>query len=414
MDSTNPGLAHLIRDGALRRIMANTALVGLVGAVMNTSTSLFLATAIGATPLMIGLYFTGRGLLEVVAGLTLGALSDRTGNRRALLTLCSFVSAGGALAYATIRNYYVLFAVGAVLFAIGGSGFAQLFAYNRDFASARALNPTLLNSVLRSITSACWIVGPPLGFFLIAVRGFTTLYLIIAVLCVTSGVVCRWLLPDLTDTVTKRTAKGNPFTGIGRSLWLLILAVMLMLTVNIIYQINIALFVTRDLGLDTGFTGLLLGFCAALEVGVILLLGRHADRIGKWRLVLAATACATIFFAALPFVHSKAGLLLLQLPNAFWTAIVLSIPVTILQDAMGDRVGVASSLYTSSFQVGILLGGTTAGVVAEWLGFTDVFFVCAALAAAATVFLAAAARLTRARDQAQASVPATASPGPAT
>src|SRR5687767_6630831 len=101
MERTGTGFAqHLVRDGALRAIMANTALVGLVGALVNTSTSLFLATAIGATPLMVGLYFTGRGLLEVVTGLTLGALSDRTGNRRALLTLCSFVSAAGALAYA--------------------------------------------------------------------------------------------------------------------------------------------------------------------------------------------------------------------------------------------------------------------------------------------------------------------------
>jgi SET family sugar efflux transporter-like MFS transporter len=93
--------------------------------------------------------------------------------------------------------------------------------------------------------------------------------------------------------------------------------------------------------------------------------------------------------------------------NAVWTAIVLSIPVTILQDAMGDRIGVASSLYTSSFQIGILLGGATAGVVAEWFGFTNVFFVCAVLTAAATVFLAAA-RPGRARDEAEGGVPAAA------
>ncbi|MFV2086472.1 sugar efflux transporter [Micromonospora sp. LOL_021] len=398
MASKSTGFTQLVNDGALRGLMVNTALVGLGGALVNTSTSLFLATAIGATPLLIGLFFTGRGLLEVAAGLSLGALSDRTGNRRTLLMLCPFFSAAGALAYSTIRDYYVLFAIGAVFFAIGGSGFAQIFAYNRDFASARSLNPTLLNSVLRSITSTCWIVGPPLGFFLIDARGFTALYLLTGALYMTSGVLCRWLLPDLTDTVTKNKARGNPFAGIGRSLWLLILAVLLMLTVNNIYQINVALFITRDLGLNAGFVGLLLGLCAALEVGVILVLGRYADRIGKGRLMLAATACATIFFVALPFVQTKLALVLLQVPNALWTAIVLSIPVTILQDAMGNRVGMASSLYTSSFQIGILLGGATAGVVAEWLGFTNVFFACAILTAAATAFLAAD-RQGRARDR---------------
>ena len=389
MTTAGTGLGQLIKDRGLWGIMANTAIVGVAGALVNTSTSLFLATAIGATPLMIGLFFTGRGLLEVTSGLAVGALSDRTGNRRALLVVCALLSASGALSYAVLRNYYLLFAIGAVLFAVGGSGFAQIFAYNRDFASARALNPTLLNSVLRSITSTCWIVGPPIGFFLIDARGFAPVYLLAATLYATSGLLCRWLLPDLSRTVRKNTARGNPFAGIDRSLWSLVLAVVLMLTVNNIYQIDVALFITRDLHFEAGFTGLLLGLCAALEVVVILLIGRHADRIGKRRLVLAATACATAFFAALPFAHSKTALLLLQVPNALWTAIVLSIPVTILQDAMKDRVGVASSLYTSSFQIGILLGGVTAGVAAEWMGFTNVFFVCAALAAVATALLTA-------------------------
>ena len=118
----------------------------------------------------------------------------------------------------------------------------------------------------------------------------------------------------------------------------------------------------------------------------------RADRIGKRRLVAYAAGCATVFFTALPLAGSQLALLALQALNAFFMAVVLSIPVTILQEAMPDRVGAASSLFTGAFQVGVMLGGATAGTVVAWLGHGRVFFVCALLAALATVLLTAGSR----------------------
>ncbi len=382
--------AELMRDGALGGLVGSTGLMGIAGAMMATSVSLFLADEIGATPLMIGLFAMGRGALDIFFGLTLGALSDRRGNRRQLLALCTFLSAAGALSYMVLRNYYLLLGIGAVLFGVGSACFSQLLAYTRNVAEDRELNVTFFNSVLRSVISFTWIVGPPLGFMLIAAQGFGVLYFTAGVLYLASGVMTLWLLPNLNTVTTRETKRkrSSPLSGVSRGIWRLLCAIVLLMAVNAAYQIDIALFITRDLGFDAGFTGLLLGLGAALEVPIMLLVGSHADRIGKWRLLVFAAVCAAAFFCALPLVHSKTALLLLQIPNALWTAILLSIPVTILQDAMSDRVGAASSLYTSSFNIGVLLGGATTGVVTQWVGFTDVFWVCAMLSAVAALLLA--------------------------
>jgi hypothetical protein len=50
--------------------------------------------------------------------------------------------------------------------------------------------------------------------------------------------------------------KGNPFAGLGRSSWTLLVATVLLLAVNSVNQIDIALFVTEQLGYGTG-----IGFC---------------------------------------------------------------------------------------------------------------------------------------------------------
>ncbi|WP_405014573.1 sugar efflux transporter [Kitasatospora sp. NBC_01539] len=380
-------IGPLLRDRALGGLVGATGMIGIGGAMVTTSVSLFLSDEVGVTPLLIGLFFAGRAVMEIVSDLVVGAMSDRIGNRRALLAICSLLSGIGALCFAGLRNYYLLFAAAAVFFGIGSACFSQLFAYTREFADNRAMNPTFFNSALRSVTSLAWIVGPPLGFLLIDVRGFPTLFLTAAALYTAAGALCLWWLPNLRVESGDASA-GSPYRGIGGQMLLLMIAVVLLLAVNSIYQINIALFVTKDLGFDAGFTGIMLGTASALEVPVMMYLGSRAERFGKWRLVTAGALCAVVFFSLLPLADEKWMLIVLQLPNAAWTAVVLSIPVTILQDAMADRVGAASALYSSSFKAGIALGGATAGTVAQWAGFTDVFWVCALLSAAAALLLA--------------------------
>ncbi|MCC3655416.1 MFS transporter [Streptomyces sp. S07_1.15] len=417
-------VAGVLKDGALNSLIGVTGMVGVAGAMVVTSTSLFLSDAVRVSPLMIGLFFAARAASEILSDLVVGALSDRMSSRRSLLALCAACSAAGAVGYLLLRDYYALLVTGALFFGIGGAVFSQLFAYTREFADSRGTDAAFFNSALRSVTSVAWIVGPPFGFYLISSRGFSSLFFAAAVFYLLSAALCALALPDTGRTRPARAdaadgaAEGlpeeapgeaaagpeksapektaapaapapprNAFSGLTPRVRSLMAVIVLMLTVNSIYQINIALFVTKDLGLGKGFAGLLLGLAAALEIPLMIYTGAKAERIGKWRLVTVAAVCATLFFAALPFTESPVALLLLQVPNALWTAIVLSIPVIILQNAMSDRIGAASALYGASFKAGSFLGGMTAGAVAQWLGFTHVFWACAVLSAVAALLL---------------------------
>ncbi|WP_327188545.1 MFS transporter [Streptomyces xinghaiensis] len=417
-------VAGVLKDGALNSLIGVTGMVGVAGAMVVTSTSLFLSDAVRVSPLMIGLFFAARAASEILSDLVVGALSDRMSSRRSLLALCAACSAAGAVGYLLLRDYYALLVTGALFFGIGGAVFSQLFAYTREFADSRGTDAAFFNSALRSVTSVAWIVGPPFGFYLISSRGFSSLFFAAAVFYLLSAALCALALPDtgrtrpvradaadgaaegLPEEAPGEAAAGpeksapektaapaapapprNAFSGLTPRVRSLMAVIVLMLTVNSIYQINIALFVTKDLGLGKGFAGLLLGLAAALEIPLMIYTGAKAERIGKWRLVTVAAVCATLFFAALPFTESPVALLLLQVPNALWTAIVLSIPVIILQNAMSDRIGAASALYGASFKAGSFLGGMTAGAVAQWLGFTHVFWACAVLSAVAALLL---------------------------
>ncbi|MGX7823950.1 MFS transporter [Actinokineospora sp. 24-640] len=381
-------LARVLSDGPLTRLAGATAVIGVGGAFVVTTTSLFLAEAVLATPLMIGLFFAGRAAAEIGTDLYVGSLSDRLRSRRTLIAVCALLSAVGAFSYMLLRDYTALLVAGALFFGIGGATFAQLFAYTREFAEHRRVGPTLFTSALRSVTTMAWIIGPPLAFLIIAEFDFATLYAVAGVLYLAGAALSRWGMPDLAKAVEERPQRRRSvYAGLGARTYLLLGALVLMLTVNMAYQITIALFATKDLGMGTGVPGLLVGLAAVIEIPATLLIGAHADRLGKSRILLASTVMAAVFFAVLPFATTLPMLLLLQVPNALWTAGVLSLPVIMLQDEMPDRLGAASALYASGFKAGALLGGSVTGVAGQFLGYTNVFWVCAGLSALAALLI---------------------------
>jgi MFS transporter, SET family, sugar efflux transporter len=159
--------------------------------------------------------------------------------------------------------------------------------------------------------------------------------------------------------------------------------------VNQIYGIGIALYVTKDLHLGTSLVGWLAGLGAGLEIPIMIIAGRVADRLGKLRLVIAAAGGAAVFFCLLPLVNSAPALLALQLVNAAWTAVALSIPMVMVQEEIRGGAGTSAAVYSAAYTSAGLIAGAVTGVTAAAIGFRNVFWVCAGLSVLAMLLLAA-------------------------
>ena len=94
---------------------------------------------------------------------------------------------------------------------------------------------------------------------------------------------------------------------------------------------------------------------------------------------------ATLFFCLLPLADSAAALLGLQVLNAAWVGIALSLPMVMIQNEAPGGAGQSSSLYSSVMITAQLLAGVTASAI----GFGNAFWVCAALSAVAAGLLVA-------------------------
>lgn len=368
-------------------------LFGLTGAALSPTLSLFLANAVHAAPVLIGLFFTAYATSEIVAGLVMGWLSDRMRDRRVLIGLCSLAGAAGMLCLALLRDYALLLVACMVFTSIGSGALAQLFAYTNEFATARGREITAYSSVMRSVFSGAWVVGAPLGLVLMARYGFRPLYLAVAVVTLAMGAAGRWGLrsvPGKTGVETARAGEAAGRNGLRRTVrearlpvrvWLLLSVVLILNTVIQMYNIDISLHVTKNLGRSTDLVAWMVGLTSAAEIPVMIVAGRSARRLGNGRLVGASAVVAVASYCLMAVVSAPGALVAVAVLTGVWQGVALSIPMVMIQEEMPGGVGMSSSIYGAAFSSAGLIAGAVTGTTAALVGYGGVLWVCAALSA---------------------------------
>jgi MFS transporter, SET family, sugar efflux transporter len=394
--------------GDLRRqsvpLVGAIAICGLTTAGLNPTLSLFLADAVHAAPFLIGLFFTARAATGVVANLATGWISDRMRDRRVIIAFTGVTSAASTLCLALFRDYMVVLITCVVFASIGQGSMGQLFAYSKEFSAARGRDATSFTSVMRSVFSAAYAVGPPIALFMLARYGFRPLYLCVVGLYLASVPLGRWGLRRAAPAAphggqarggqARRGERGGLWRTIRSSslsarLWLLLGVVLVLGIVNQMYSIDIALHVTKDLRQSPQLVGWMLGLTAGVEIPAMIAAGRVAMRVGRGRLVGVSAVVAVVSYCLLPLAASPAALLALAALIGTWQGITLSIPMIMVQDEAPGGAGTTTSLYNAAFGSAAMLAGAVTGVTASAVGYGNVLWVCAALSAVAALLMLA-------------------------
>src|SRR5512133_1026130 len=112
--------------------------VGLSSAIAGPFLSLFLSTAVRASPLQITIFLVMAPLAGVVTSTFIGRLSDRRAIRRKLLIAASLAGMVGTGLTAFVRDYWLLLGLATTTSALAATLFPQTFAYARQVLSRDA------------------------------------------------------------------------------------------------------------------------------------------------------------------------------------------------------------------------------------------------------------------------------------
>ncbi|EEZ4386383.1 sugar efflux transporter SetA [Escherichia coli] len=376
-------------NGVYAAFMLVAFMMGVAGALQAPTLSLFLSREVGAQPFWIGLFYTVNAIAGIGVSLWLAKRSDSQGDRRKLIIFCCLMAIGNALLFAFNRHYLTLITCGVLLASLANTAMPQLFALAREYADNSAREVVMFSSVMRAQLSLAWGIGPPLAFMLALNYGFTVMFSIAAGIFTLSLVLIAFMLPSVARVeLPSENALSMQGGWQDSNVRMLFVASTLMWTCNIMYIIDMPLWISSELGLPDKLAGFLMGTAAGLEIPAMILAGYYVKRYGKRRMMVIAVAAGVLFYTGLIFFHSRMALMTLQLFNAVFIGIVAGIGMLWFQDLMPGRAGAATTLFTNSISTGVILAGVIQGAIAQSWGHFAVYWVIAVISVVA-LFLTA-------------------------
>jgi len=361
-----PGGRHPVR--ALLPLVLVFFATGVSTAVVYPFLSLFLDSAVHASPLQITMFLIVGPLSGVVTASAIGRLSDRRAIRRALMLAASLAGLISTGLTAFVRDYWLLLGLAVTGTALASTLFPQTLAYARQVLDRdRPDRAALGMSALRTVFSVAWVVGPPLAALVMTAGGFTYLYGMAAAMYAIAALVVVFRLGEMQASGTPTAVEE--IGALEVSWWRLMATAagftLLQTPLTLVTQV-LPLYLGSDLDGDVTDAGLILALCAALEIPFMLALGAITTRVSVRALVLAGGGCGVLYFALAAAATSVWQLMAAQILNALFIAAVAGVGISYVQGMLPRHPGRATALFTNSFPLGAMLAGPLFGLAQQF------------------------------------------------
>lgn len=367
-------------------IYINATGQALLFALVIPTLSLFVAERFNASALWVGIFFIATAISGIVYAQLMGWWSDKTKDRRPLITLGM---AGGAIAcicFAFSTSYWFTMFAGLTFFSLAFASISQIFAHARDYSDnylARK-EAIMFMSTVRAFSAFAWVGGPALGFIFLDKLGFKGHYLIVMVFYIAGSISASLFLPAANGFTP---AVHVELPNQKRVIVIALTAFSILYGCNQTYLIALPLFLSRELGVETTWTGWIMGTAAAIEIPVMMFAGWLGTRFSLPPLIRIGAIAPIALYIGVWQSTEVWQLFPLQICNALLIGFIAGLGMTWFQDLMPGKAGSASALYWNSTNFGNILGALTIAVFAELLGYRNVYMVNAVLAIIATIML---------------------------
>lgn len=355
-------------------------IIGIAGALQAPTLSRYLAEDVKVNPYQVGLFYSINAVAGIVVSFLLAQYSDNKGVRRNIILFCCLMGIGNCITFAFSRQYFILVTVGIFFSTFTSAAMPQIFASAREYTDKTGRNVVVFNGILRAQLSLAWVIGPPLSFALAVNYGFTIMYLSAAAMFFVAMLIVFLCFPVIkrpASVTKKQEPKEKIFNN--PNVILLFIASISMGTANMMYLIDMPLYIDDILPGSPSLPGHLMGIAAAIEIPAMLIASMLVPRFGNKNLICFAVICGIIFYIGMVSTQNEWMLIGLQFFNGLFIGIIASIGLIYFQDLLPKRTGVASTLFNNCISCSIILAGMLQGVISANFGHQSIYTISLAM-----------------------------------
>jgi predicted MFS family arabinose efflux permease len=314
--------------------------------------SLIAIDQLGFKPRAFAALLAAGAIIGMVGNVVIGHFSDLAANRKQAILVALTAGAFGFGLFALLPSQATFLFCMLVVVPVSTSSYGQLFAVIRTITAETPGEAASINSAVRAVYAASWIIVPGLvgawiafsqnvsDSFGIAALAYLICVAIYAVYGPSGGspnppVGSRWA--GLSQAVRLIAA---------RPIFLRILALAL---IGLAHPLNAAvlpLLVEGPLQGTTRDIGLLAGLIAGLEIPFMILAGSACRRMPTYVVVAMGGLTYAVFALGLSQATALWQVYALTVVGAAGAAVILSLFLSYLQDLLPDRPGLGTSLMS--------------------------------------------------------------------
>lgn len=372
-------------------LCANVAL-GMAYSFVVPFMSIWGTEYVGMNHTWFGIFMTLTALSGIILSTLLARWSDTHIPRKPMLMLGSLGGIIGYVAYAFVREPWVLTLFGCFALGVSTVSFSQIFAHVREELNRPELSHVdapYLMSLLRISFSLAWTVGPAIGASVMIHYGFRGIFLGAAGLYGIFLIGVVLFVPMRPHPPGAHAAKKESMRlALTRGdILASFTAFVLVFAAHSISLLNLPLMVKEDLGGDARNIGIIYGIAPFVEMPLMLWSGRAAAKGHMMALLRIGALATVVYFAALTFVHAPFHIYPMQVLSAVSIAILTNVTIPFYQELLPTQPGLATTIYSNSFSAGSLVGYFAFGFLVAPFGHRGLFYFCSGLSAITLVIL---------------------------
>lgn len=376
--------------------LINMGFLGVAVAVTSPFLIIYMTEEYGISTTSFGLFLATAAFGSFIINTYVGRKSDHITFDRKYLIIVALVSMVCAFLSFVIFESLLLVILSYILFAsLGAPAMPQLYASARE--SINDYQPKLAvfaNTVLRSTFSLGFLVGPLVGTILLTSFGFDGLFIGTSIFFFVVLLLALLIKPRPQPPSEQRDIQMSVSATVeapsilkNMNIFLPFLAFIFLQVAMFMYILNMPLYITGTLGLDESRVGIIASLCAGIEVPLMIMVGYVAGRYSARNLLIFSGFFAIIYFLLLSLVQDYTWMLIGQFPLAVFLAILLGLGISYFQELVPHFPGFASTLFANGMIVGQLLGNLMGGILSDFIGIANVFYVCTACVIIAMLIL---------------------------
>lgn len=323
--------------------------------------------------------------ISSLGGVTVNSLiakhSDSGIDRKWIIILAMLSSVLGYSSFLIFHHFFILLITVTIFNGIGAAAMPQIFAYAQESASdSQSDDKTFAISTLRSLFSLGFVIGPLVGTIILGVLGYQGLFIGTAIIfLIIASVIFIFLKKRSVQSKTKKRV-ADVVQLKNKKIWQPLIAFVFLLALNSINGLNTPLFIVNDLKGNHSIVGIIVSLSAFLEIPIMIGLGALAQRISNHTLLIGGSIIAVLYYSILSISNHPWQIIAAQLLQATFVAIVMGNGLSYFTEFFPHSPGVAATLYSNGSTIGRLLGNLGGGMIAQYIGFRQVYWVCIVIA----------------------------------